>query len=231
MTDNNVFYNSTNDGDSWNKLDSFKTPGNHYFYGNCIIPSSKVLGRIWIFGSNYSSPGAYVSNDNGKSFIKIDSGLAKTLIYKAAISEDEKFIFAATEAGPFVYSVEKNLWYNISNEISPQQTFWSVEYLKESKIARFVTYGRGIWDFKVNSYSGIDENEIEIKNNPELNVYPNPVTKNALINFNLSKNSIGKLSIFSLEGKLIKELKYGVFESGENEINFNLMATRIPFRK
>lgn len=226
MTDNNVFYNSTNDGDSWNKLDSFKTPGNHYFYGNCIIPSSKVLGRIWIFGSNYSSPGAYVSNDNGKSFIKIDSGLAKTLIYKAAISEDEKFIFAATEAGPFVYSVEKNLWYNISNEISPQQTFWSVEYLKESKIARFVTYGRGIWDFKVNSYSGIEENEIEIKNNPVLNVSPNPASKNALIKFNLSKNSIGKLSIFSLEGKLIKELQSGIFESGENEINFNLNSEK-----
>ena len=32
---------------------------------------------------------------------------------------------------------------------APDQTYWSVEYIPELLTARFGTYGRGIWDFKM----------------------------------------------------------------------------------
>jgi hypothetical protein len=39
------------------------------------------------------------------------------------------------------------LWNDLSVYGGPDQTYWSVDFVPQLNIARFGTYGRGIWDF------------------------------------------------------------------------------------
>jgi len=217
LTNKGKFFFSTNQGIDWIKNDSLIGPESHYFYGSSIIPSKLQFGKIFIAGSGYSNSGAYVSVDNGLNFTPIDSGLPRTLIYKIAISDDEKFIFAATEAGPYVYIVEQNKWFSLASKNSPDQTFWSVEYIPSLRTARFVTYGRGIWDFVIEE---LLSNPIakDIEYNIELNVYPNPAQKFLVLEPN-TNNYNGDILIYDFEGRLIQ--KFNILES-DNKIMWDL---------
>jgi hypothetical protein len=58
-----------------------------------------------------------------------------------------------------------------------------VEYVNETKTARFGTYGRGIWDFDVSEVSSTNETIKDIT----LNIYPNPSSE--ILNINLTAHS------------------------------------------
>ncbi|MBT3301019.1 MAG: T9SS type A sorting domain-containing protein [Bacteroidetes bacterium] len=141
------FYLSTDAGINWT-LQSF-TPdfGAHYFYGADILASTKDTATVYIAGSGYSNPGVYVSHDYGKTFTALDSNLPSTLFYKIVTDKEEKYLFAATEVGPFVFALETNTWYDLAEGIAPDQNYWSVDYIPAINTVRFGTYGRGIWDF------------------------------------------------------------------------------------
>ena len=96
MTNDGRFFDSLGVDGKWEKLDTV-APGSHYFYGSVILPSAIDLHTLWIAGSGYSNPGVFVSADDGKTFSRIDSGLPHTLIYGMVASEDEQFLFAATQ--------------------------------------------------------------------------------------------------------------------------------------
>ena len=89
-----------------------------------------------------------------------------------ASNKDETLIFAATESGPFVYVVEEDEWHDLSGQYAPAQTYWSVEYLDDQKVARFGTYGRGIWDFEVSDFITSDDDQHTASK--LINVFPNP---------------------------------------------------------
>ncbi len=212
LTSKGRFYYSSTKGESFDSTENFKGPDAHYFYGSSILPSKKKLGRLYIAGSSYSNCGFWVSNDHGMTFSKADSGLPATLIHKIAMSEDENYIFAATEAGPYVYVVPQKRWFDMSNAISPDQNFWSVEYLPNTKTVRFATYGRGIWDFKV------DEFITEVKENEEfaaagLRANPNILNSGVTnIEVGLSKSAVIDLSVYDYEGKMVKKIFSGIAE-------------------
>jgi hypothetical protein len=104
---------------------------------------------VYLGGSGYSNPGVYKSTNNGQTFTAINTGLPNTLVFGLAANDDESQIYAATEVGPYVYIVSENKWYSMSGTGAPDQTYWSVEYISSTKTVRFGTYGRGIWDFKI----------------------------------------------------------------------------------
>ncbi len=141
------FYHSNDNGNSWELSDSFNGPNAHYFYGSSIWSSVANPNKLIIGGSGYSNPPVYVSYNNGITFNELSEGLPNTLVYDLSGTPDDKYFFAATEIGPYVYIAEENLWTDLSGVSAPDQTYWSVEYIPELKTARFGTYGRGIWDF------------------------------------------------------------------------------------
>lgn len=69
----------------------------------------------------------------------------------------EKYLFTATDVGPYAYSMETEEWFDIAGLSAPLQQYISVEYLPSEKIIRFVTWFRGIWDFDMINTSGIAE--------------------------------------------------------------------------
>lgn len=222
LTNNGKFFSSTDYGETWSKLDSFSAPSSHYFYGSHIEPSSIDLNKLYIAGAGYSNPPVFVSYDRGRSFIAIDSGLPRTLIYDIAVTPDEKMIFAATEVGPYMYISEDNYWYDISGSFAPDQIYWSVEWLPEKQTARFGTYGRGIWDFKIHSFTSIAEhNNRNIENNLKISVSPNPFYENVNITINTQVELKADVLIYDIEGRKVKEINSHILNVGENIITWD----------
>ena len=146
-TEDGHFFYSDDGGESFTETSNFSGPESHYFYGSSILPSPVNSERVYIGGSGYSNPGIYLSQDGGETFESFDEGLPSTLVYGLACLPDESMIFAATEVGPYSFSFENGVWTDMSNDVAPEQVYWSVEYIHEIKTVRFGTYGRGIWDY------------------------------------------------------------------------------------
>jgi photosystem II stability/assembly factor-like uncharacterized protein len=169
-TTNGAFFRSNDAGISFTRK-GLNMAGAHYLYGSCVFPSSVHTNRVYLTGNGYSNKPVYVSNNDGDNWQEMSTGLPPTTVFNIDANEDESLIFAATEAGPYVFIAAKGRWYPLSGSLTPSQTYWSVEYVEDTKTARFGTYGRGIWDFVVKEISTATS---ETTNVNSLSVYPNP---------------------------------------------------------
>ncbi|MDF1696005.1 MAG: T9SS type A sorting domain-containing protein [Saprospiraceae bacterium] len=201
LTTNGISYKSIDAGQTFERKE-FGFPGGHYLYGNCIRPSKLDPEVIYISGSGYSSPGVFKSIDGGESFVPMSNGLPSTMVFSLAPNEDESLIFAATEAGPYVYVEALDEWFDLSGVGTPNQRYWSVEYLEDSKTARFGTYGRGIWDFEFEQNIVSVEDELTT-NNLKFRTYPNPFTNRIVLNS--SYDDLTNVSITDQQGRLMKK--------------------------
>ena len=196
-TTNGHFFYSENGGEVFSKS-ILKIPGSHYLYGTSILPSGNDESIIYAGGSGYNNPPVVYSEDGGKIFRPMSEGLPSTLVFALAANEDESMLFAATEAGPYVFIQQDAKWYDLTGQTTPAQTYWSVEYLPESKVARFGTYGRGIWDFEIEEIVTSADNGEETFS---LSVYPNPTSN--ILYIHSSKRSIYR--IYNSNGRLMSD--------------------------
>ncbi|MCZ2338071.1 MAG: T9SS type A sorting domain-containing protein [Chitinophagales bacterium] len=173
-TTNGHFYISTDGGSQFTRTAS-NVSGSHYLYGSCILPSATEENVIYLSGNGYSLSPVYRSDDGGKTFKSISTGMPPTMAFKLAANEDESLIFAATEAGPYVYVKAQKRWYRLTGSNTPDQTYWSVEYVPEIKTARFSTYGRGVWDFVITEVL-TSTKEQSMTSTDDIKIAPNPVS-------------------------------------------------------
>lgn len=139
---------------AWSRT-STGMPNNHYFFGNRILVDPVTPGKIYVAGAGYSNPGVYVSTNNGDSFTSLSTGLPSTLVFDLALSSNGEHLFAATELGPYYFDSATNTWQDISGLGAPNQAYWDVDFVDAQGIARFSTYGRGIWDFVLPRSAGL----------------------------------------------------------------------------
>ncbi len=195
-TDNGSVYKST-DGAQNFAAASFNVPGGHYLYGSHILYSKLDPNLVYLSGSGYSNPGVYKSTDGGSNWSAMSFGLPQTTVFKIVANADESMIFAATEAGPYVYIQSEQQWFDMSGLSAPNQTYWSVEYLENSNVVRFGTYGRGIWDFRIDQM--VNNHDLaDLSGQVEL--FPNPVVDILNVKHGLDKNL--RYQIFDISGKL-----------------------------
>jgi hypothetical protein len=197
VTDNGSCFYSSDTGQTFSHSTMSVLPDPHYFYGNAIYVMKTQPGKIFVGGSGYSNAAVYKSSNHGSSFTTASSGLPATLVYELAADPNEDFIFAATESGPYVYVVAQNQWYPMATPNSPDQVYWSVDYVPQTNTVRFGTYGRGIWDFHIESglFSTITENNKSF----EVSIYPNP--SNGILSIK-TVSKINQVRIFDQTGKL-----------------------------
>ncbi len=165
-TEDGAFFYSDNNGSNWTKS-TFTGPRPQYLYGAAIAPSKIVSNMVWYGGSGYSNPAVYKSVDGGQTFTAMSNGLPNTLVHEIAVSPDEKFLFAATEAGPYVYVAAEDNWYSLRGAGVPVQDFFSVEYVTSINTVRFGTYGRGIFDFKLLSALPVTLSSFQVQKIPD----------------------------------------------------------------
>lgn len=220
MTDQGLFWKSTDGGQTWDTTKAFNGPGANYLYGASILPSTKNRNTIYISGSGYSTAAFWMSTDNGNTFVPMVSGLPKTMAFELAMDSKEEYIFAATDAGPYVFCVADTVWKYLGGTVAPDQTYWSVEFIDRTQTARFATYGRGIWDFKLGDpRSGIYQGENNIYHN--LLVFPNPASNYINIQFDATKNINSRIEIYDNTGRLI------YYNSIKAQIGNNLQTINI----
>jgi hypothetical protein len=222
LTNVGNFFYSTDGGTVWERSPAFTGPESHYFYGSSIIASPVNLGTVFIAGSGYSNPAVYRSIDHGLSFTPMDDGLPNTLIYEMAITPESELLFAATEVGPYAFIFDEDRWFDIAGHSAPDQVYWTVDYIPAISTARFGTYGRGIWDFVLDSVTAIsetEENQLPIK--ASLRAHPNPFNSEVTISFELPRESLGELNIYDSGGRLITRLHSGIFKAGGNSFVWN----------
>ncbi|MDD3741890.1 MAG: T9SS type A sorting domain-containing protein [Bacteroidales bacterium] len=203
MNGNGEFFSSTNGGNTWTINNSFDGPDGNYLYGAAIVPSTETLGVVYVAGSGYSNPPVYKSDNNGVSFSSMSSGMPSTMVYEMVATSDDKYLFASTDAGPYVFIKSENQWYDLAQNQAPDQTYWTVDFDLNTETVRFGTYGRGIWDFKITQ--GLVENEEVIAKNIE--IYPNPASN--IINID-GFEGVG--FIYTIYGKKVKEIHPGTID-------------------
>ena len=222
LTNDGEFLDSIGVDGNWQKLDTV-APGSHYFYGSVILPSRKDVHTLWIAGSGYSNPAVFVSTDEGKTFTPIDSGLPHTLIYGLAATEDEQFLFAATEVGPYVYSKEAGRWFDMSLGHAPDMVYWSVEYIPSLNVVRFGTYGRGIWDFSIDQAKNTVQADSSCPPIPNFNLAAKPPLFSTNTDISIQLPSAGGIAIriFDITGRLVRTIVSENLASGTHHFPWN----------
>ncbi len=210
LNSNGKFFASTDRGTTWT-MSTNRGPDSHYFYGNSIVPSPRDINTIWLAGSGYSGSPVWVSRDGGLNFVPMSKGMKNTLIFEMTCNTDGSMLFAASELGPWVYIAAKGQWYNLSGLTAPQQTWWSVDYVPALRTARFGTYGRGIWDFKIATFSGVED--IIAGAGLSVTAYPNPCGD--WLNVRSPSLAEGKstISLLTLDGRLVQTVRPAAAET------------------
>jgi hypothetical protein len=223
LTTSGKFFSSPDYGKSWTKTSAFNGPEGHYFYGASIIGSPTVKGRVYIAGSGYSNPPVYVSDDYGATFSPMSEGLPSTLVFDIDIIPEGDMLFAATQVGPYVYVDLLNQWVDIAGIYAPDQTYWTVEYVPILKTARFGTYGRGIWDFKIESSTFVkDQKDVsQVPGDYCLNNYPNPFNASTRIKYTITNSGWVELTIYNSLGQTMRTLINEYKTSGTYEISWD----------
>ena len=159
-------------------------------------------------------------------------------VYTVLIEQnDPKRLIVGTESGVFStpdITVTNPVW---SSENGTSGLFPNVPVFKIRQQRRdgnevynpFViyaaTHGRGAW--KSESYLGtvgINEasaNAFKSTNHSGISVYPNPMNERGTIAFNLGSATDVTISIYNLEGRLVKTIKAGKLNSGEQKIQIS----------
>jgi hypothetical protein len=214
-TENGRFYTSDNSGVNWTSSSVAGGPGSNYLYGSCIYPSRVHEDEVWISGSGYSNAPVYKSLNGGQTFSAEAIGLPSTMVFKLAGTPADEFIFAATESGPFVYVTETQQWHELSGDVAPDQRYWALEYIDEMKTARFATYGRGAWDFRLSTPLSVP-----VAKNETFNIYPNPCVNQVTIQKTGESNT--RLALFDMSGKQVYS---GSFAGKTQTIQLNALAS------
>jgi len=195
-TDNGQFFTSKDEGATWTNQ-FINVPGSHYLYGSSIYPSHIDTMTLYMAGSGYSNAPVLKSTDGGESFTTMRAGMPATLVFQIVANEDETRFYAATEAGPYVFITEEDRWYPMYGVAAPVTRYWSVEYVPELQTARFGTYGRGTWDFKLSESTPTEE--LYGSYHFLFDVYPNPATD--AIYIRSENNNMDQYQILDIQGK------------------------------
>lgn len=156
-------------------------------------------------------------------------------VYDAIIDRnDPNFVALATEYGVLVtqnVSAGTVVWENCSGDfgLTPVHALrqdwrtWDEGSLNPGRIYAG-THGRGIWSSSTllnmpdDMNIGIEKDKFETN----LTVYPNPMVNNGFLKFNLEGNSDVYVNVYSLSGKLVKNISRANLPKGDNNIDFNV---------
>ena len=149
ITNQGRLFKTEDNAETWTAI-SMPEIGGHYFYGQALLPSKTDRDTLTIGGNGYSNPGVYRTEDGGDSWQDWSSGMPNTMVYcLGEPNDDSGVVFAGTETAAYRRGPDDQNWQDITSNKAPVTIYWSVEALHHENTMRFGTYGRGIWDFKL----------------------------------------------------------------------------------
>ncbi len=201
----------------------------------CITRGGTSGSQVW-----YSTD----ATSSSPSFSSIDGNLPNMPVFGCVIEKDPStdYIIIGTEYGVFSTdnpSAGSVSWTAHNQEIGPIPVFDVRQQWRDwedgiDSINRFQvvtnpgaiylgTHGRGIWRsddvLHTNELKPIEaDNELVIGH---LNVYPNPVTDEGKVYFELSKRTDVTFKIYDLQGKIMKNVTWNNMAPGSHTMDFD----------
>jgi hypothetical protein len=84
------------------------------------------------------------------------------------------------------------------------------------------TYGRGIFRCETFGEVGYDDHSIESKTLSQISIYPNPAVTYATVAFDLDRNSNVELSVYDIQGRVVKSVSRNNLQSGHQTISIDV---------
>ncbi len=227
MVDGNMLAVSTDAGDSFHVVNNYDLAVMGTLTGIATNPSDS--NTAYALFSQADGPKVLRTRDLGQSWEDISgfvtnaeessNGFPDVATYTLiAMPWDTAWLWAGTEIG-IVESKDGGETWNLANNGLPPVAIWEMKIVGDEIV--LATHGRGIWTvdvdqlnpsgiFSPTSYESID-----------LNVYPNPITSRGTVEFQINKRQLVEVSIFDLQGKLIKTLHRGQLSVGTHVLPFD----------
>lgn len=229
-TNNGLLWYSRDAGATWTQSDDHG-PAAHYFYGTAIAVSPHDPRRAYVGGSGYAGNSVWRTGDGGVTWEPWGTGLPSTLCYGLALGgEDGETLFAACEAGPYMFDAELGEWADIMGTEAPLTVYWCVEWVPEIGVARFGTYGRGIWDYTPPAASDVAAQEglpSPASRRPPLDVAPTLAADRLTLRFALASAGDVRLELFDVTGRRRARLADRQFAAGSHALPVDLRALRL----
>ncbi len=149
VTSQGSLYTSDDKGVTWTESASIG-PDAQYFYGSALAASHDDVDVAWVGGNGYSNPPIRRTTDGGLTWETWDDALPPTMVYGLEATDDGTGrVVAGTELAAYLRGPDDEAWVDITGADAPVTTYWSVELLPSENTFRFGTYGRGIWDYRL----------------------------------------------------------------------------------
>jgi len=171
--------------------------------------------------AGYGNSSVEVSYDWGNSFQTLaeyqNGPFPNYNIYCFRIyDENPDYLFYSTRNNKIFYSSDAGTsWQQLEGKYNTRVTD-IIPFVNEN-IYYLATHGDGVWIYDTN-YITQTESNLDFTKNNSLNVSPNPFKKKVKITFNIKKSGIVNISIYNLQGRLIKTIVNENKTKGEYEI-------------
>lgn len=207
-TEDGTFFHTGDGGTTWMKTAGFPGVKGNWLYGSCIEPSVQNPAVVYYGGSGYSNPAFWVSNDTGRTFTDKSLGLPPTLINGLAVTPNDSLVFAATDAGPYVFVTALQQWYPLIVSNTPGCVWQSVEFIPSIRTARFSTYGRGVWDFTLDAITPPNSVAGTTTSSGVVAVYPNPASAGGIVQIQGLAAKPARISLLDLNGRMLGNMQW-----------------------
>ncbi|MBD3235647.1 MAG: hypothetical protein GF330_02965 [Candidatus Eisenbacteria bacterium] len=225
-TNTGLLWYSHDGGQSWAQSED-QGPAQHYFYGTALAATASDPLRAYVGGSGYAGNAVWRTLDGGVHWEPFGAGLPNTLCYGLAVGgEDGETLFAACEAGPYMYDDEAGVWVSVLGTEAPLTLYWCVEWVPEIGVARFGTYGRGIWDFDPRDPARVAEGE-ERRATLALACTPTLARDRVTVTFTLPRAAEVRLELFDVTGRRRARLAGGRWNAGSHAVTVDPPALRL----
>ena len=108
-------------------------------------------------------------------------------------------------------------------EIENQTVYNVYPGVHNTGIIYAATYGRGVFrceNYKQGSGQNVPDMPVAVKTS--VSMYPNPVSSNAMMSFNVNDNSTVSYQVYDLTGRMVKNVVLGNYSSGDYEVNVDM---------
>ena len=215
------------------QLPNIPTGSNSYCTDIAINPTN--ADEILVVFSNYSVYSLFHSMDAGQNWQKVAGNLEQNAsgsgngpsCRTAAIIPlgNDTLYLVGTTVGLFGTSNldgENTIWEQIGHTTFGSTIVEYITYRQSDGLLVVGTFGNGVYQTNLTSVG--DVLDVNTSNIPsfEFNIYPNPVTNKATLEFTLNKSSIAGVLIYDELGRIVKKMKKVEFKQGSNSIQLDV---------
>lgn len=214
------------------------------------LDANKVMVTLGNYGNNNYV--FYTENalSDSPDFTSVQGDLPQMPIYSSVLEmHPDDVAVIGTEKGIWVSdNVASGEWYQAYNEMNEVPVFalkqqylfkktftittidpasgqesWEIyPGIENSGMIYAATYGRGIFRCETFGEVGYDDHTIESKTLSQISIYPNPVVTSATVAFDLDRNSNVELSVYDIQGRVVKSASRDNLQSGHQTLNIDV---------